>query len=227
MEKFVVEIADESDVHFAPIVSKALEEAAKERVVGLAKRSAEYLTEKIKEGKAVIATTKKGKFAGFCYIETFSNAQYVSNSGLIVVPEFRKSGLAKQIKKKIFAFSKMKYPNAKIFGLTTSLAVMKINSELGYKPVTYSELTKDYQFWKGCESCSNYEILKSKQRENCLCTAMIYDHANNKKNKNDKGKTFIKKIKAWERLIRLKQYVFLRNRNKKIKSEKKKGEKSV
>ena len=215
MEKFNIVIADESYAHFGPIISKAIEEAAKERVVGLAKRSAEYVTQKIKEGKAVIATTKKGDFAGFCYIETFSNEKYVSNSGLIVIPEFRKSGLAKLIKQKIFDHSVKKYPNAKIFGLTTSLAVMKINSDLGYKPVTFSELTKDYQFWKGCESCSNYEILKSKQWENCLCTAMTYDNVNKKETKNDKGKTFLKKIKVWERLLRLKQYVFLRNRNNK------------
>ncbi|MEG2282810.1 MAG: hypothetical protein RSB93_06235, partial [Rikenellaceae bacterium] len=67
------------------------------------------------------------------------------------------------------------YRGAKLFGLTTGLAVMKINSELGYKPVTYLQLTKDDKFWKGCESCVNYEVLKMKNYTNCLCTAMIFD----------------------------------------------------
>ena len=54
---------------------------------------------------------------------------------------------------------------------------MKINSGLGYKPVTYSELTDDESFWKGCESCVNFPILQSKNRSNCLCTAMLFDPA--------------------------------------------------
>ncbi|HRG91111.1 MAG TPA: hypothetical protein PLW44_18940, partial [Chitinophagales bacterium] len=61
--------------------------------------------------------------------------------------------------------------------LTTGLAVMKINSDLGYEPVTYSELTDDEEFWKGCQSCVNFQILQSKERKNCLCTAMLYDPA--------------------------------------------------
>jgi hypothetical protein len=71
----------------------------------------------------------------------------------------------------------MLYPDAKVFGLTTGLAVMKINSELGYEPVTYSELTQDEAFWAGCKSCINYEILTQKQRKHCLCTAMLFDPA--------------------------------------------------
>jgi len=127
------------------------------------------------EGKAVIAFSPEGEWAGFCYIETWSHEQYVANSGLIVSPTFRKGGVARQIKKRIFELSRSKYPDAKIFGLTTGLAVMKINSELGYEPVTYSELTSDDAFWAGCQSCVNYDILMSKERKNCLCTAMLYD----------------------------------------------------
>lgn len=212
---FKIEVASENHIHLASEISKAIEIAASLVGIGLARRSTEYITEKMMENKAIIATTPKGEFAGFCYIETFSNEKYVSNSGLIVLPEFRKTGLAKLIKDKIFALSLKRYPDAKIFGLTTALAVMKINSELGYKPVTYSELTKDYKFWKGCETCSNYEILQSKQWENCICTAMVYDSASENKDKNDKGNSFIKKIKIYERLTRLKQYVFLRKRNQK------------
>ena len=127
------------------------------------------------EGKAVIALTLAGAWAGFCYIETWEHGKYVANSGLIVHPDYRQSGLAREIKNKIFELSRKKFPEAKIFGLTTGLAVMKINSDLGYEPVTYSELTSDEDFWKGCRSCVNFEILTEKDRKNCLCTAMLYD----------------------------------------------------
>lgn len=147
------------------------------RGTGIAKRSPEYVAAKMKEGKAVIAHTPDGTWVGFCYIEAWGDEQYVANSGLIVAPAFRKSGVAKQIKKRIFDLSREKYPQAKIFGLTTGLAVMKINSELGYEPVTYSELTDDEQFWAGCKACINYDTLMSKERKNCFCTAMLYDPA--------------------------------------------------
>jgi len=152
-----------------------MESSAKARGTGIAKRSPEYLDQKIEEGKAVIAVTKDGVWVGFCYIETWGHGEYVANSGLVVSPAFRKSGIAKGIKQRIFELSREKYPEAKIFGLTTGLAVMKINSELGYEPVTYSELTQDEAFWAGCKSCVNYDILMSKERKNCMCTAMLYD----------------------------------------------------
>jgi len=120
------------------------------------------------------------EFAGFCYIETWGNKKFVANSGLIVVDKFRGHGLAKRIKRKAFELSRQRYPNAKIFGLTTGLAVMKINSELGYKPVTFSELTDDDAFWKGCQSCVNYDILQRTNRKHCLCTGMLFDPAKDK-----------------------------------------------
>jgi hypothetical protein len=180
-EEFIVKVAGVSHRFFAEQICLEMEESAKKRGTGIAKRSPEYLIKKMEEGKAVIAFTKDGNWAGFCYIETWSHGKYVANSGLIVAPRFRNSGLAKQIKSKIFELSASKYPNAKIFGLTTGLAVMKINSELGYKPVTYSELTDEEAFWNGCKSCINYEILKSKERKNCLCTAMLFDPSERQK----------------------------------------------
>jgi hypothetical protein len=152
-----------------------MEESAKARGTGIAKRSPAYIEQKMEEGKAVIAVTTDGQWVGFCYIEAWEHDKYVANSGLIMSPVFRKTGVATQIKQKVFELSRQKYPNAKIFGLTTGLAVMKINSDLGYEPVTYSELTTDEEFWKGCRSCVNYDILMSKQRKNCLCTAMLFD----------------------------------------------------
>ena len=126
------------------------------------------------EGKAIIALDGD-KFAGFCYIESWSNKKYVANSGLIVVESYRGHGLAKRIKRKAFELSREKFPDAKIFGLTTGLAVMKINSEMGYRPVTFSELTDDDAFWRGCQSCVNYDILQRTNRRMCLCTGMLYD----------------------------------------------------
>lgn len=172
---FTVAVAGEEHLQFIEEILQEMETSAKERGTGIAKRTPEYITEKIREQKAIVAFTSDGEWAGFCYIETWSNKQYVANSGLIVKKKFRKEGLAKMIKEKTFTHSRAQYPDAKIFGLTTGLAVMKINNELGYEPVTYSELTQDEVFWNGCKSCVNYEILMSKERKNCLCTAMLYD----------------------------------------------------
>ena len=123
--------------------------------------------------------------AGFCYIETWSHGKYAVNSGLIVAPSYRKMGLAKRIKRRAFELSREKYPDAKLFGITTSLAVMKINSELGYKPVTFSELTSDDVFWQGCQSCPNYDVLNRMERKMCLCTGMLYDPEKEEKKDDD------------------------------------------
>ncbi len=176
-QQILIRVANSGDVHYSTIITDEMEASAKARGTGIAKRSPEYIAQKMQEGKAVIAHTPDGTWVGFCYIEAWGHEQFVANSGLIVAPTFRKSGVAKLIKKRVFDLSREKYPHAKIFGLTTGLAVMKINSELGYEPVTYSELTDDEQFWAGCKSCVNYETLMSKDRKNCFCTAMLYDPA--------------------------------------------------
>lgn len=179
--------------------------SAQARGTGIARRSVEYIQQKMEEGKAVIAVTTDDLWVGFCYIEAWSNAAYVANSGLIVSPVFRKTGIAKKIKKRIFDLSREKYPTAKIFGLTTGLAVMKINSDLGYEPVTYSELTDDENFWAGCKSCVNYDILMSKDRKNCLCTAMLYDPKDHY-TPAETAASFQENKKGYERLIRFKRY---------------------
>lgn len=183
LQMFTIQVATKHHFDWATKICEEMESSAKIRGTGIAKRSPDYIMQKMAEGKAIIALTEDNQWAGFCYIETWQNEEYVANSGLIVDPKFRQGGLAKMIKAKIFELSRAKYPNSKIFGLTTGLAVMKINSELGYNPVTYSELTNDEQFWNGCKSCVNYEILKSKDFKNCLCTAMLYE--NNNKRKED------------------------------------------
>jgi hypothetical protein len=207
-QKFIIQIANASHQDFAQIICDEMEASAKARGTGIAKRSPDYIKEKMREGKAVIAFTEDGIWAGFCYIETWSHGEYVANSGLIVAPPFRKSGLAKNIKKRIFDLSQKLYPGAKLFGLTTGLAVMKINSDLGYEPVTYSELTQDEAFWAGCKSCVNYEILMSKERKNCMCTAMLYDPKDQKP--KETAQDFVKHSKLYERFMKIKQWGLLK-----------------
>jgi hypothetical protein len=176
MYEFVVKVATQDEVHFAEEISREMEASARARGTGIAKRTPEYLAEKMLSGKAFIALeTTQNKVAGFCYMESWSNGAHIANSGLLIFPEYRRFGLARQLKAFSFEESKRRFPEAKFFGLTTSLAVMNINSELGYRPVTYSELTQDEEFWASCQSCVNYPTLISKEKKNCLCTAMLYD----------------------------------------------------
>jgi GNAT superfamily N-acetyltransferase len=213
-QQFNIIVANESHLSYAQQICDEMADSAKARGTGIARRTPEYIQDKMKEGKAVIALTPKGEWAGFCYIETWSHGEYVANSGLIVAPAYRKGGLAKAIKKKIFELSRTTYPQAKIFGLTTGLAVMKINSELGYEPVTYSELTQDEAFWAGCKSCVNYEILVSKERKNCMCTAMLYDPKDHYEPEETK-QFFEENKKIFERLFRFKQWKLLKAFRKK------------
>lgn len=199
-----VRVATPADIHYSVIITDEMQASAQARGTGIAKRSPEYVKAKMEEGKAVIALTADGTWVGFCYIEAWEHNRFVANSGLIVSPAFRKTGVAKSIKKKIFELSRQKYPDAKIFGLTTGLAVMKINSDLGYEPVTYSELTNDEVFWAGCKSCVNYDILMSKERKNCMCTAMLFDPADHYEPEETKEQ-FRKQSPLYERFMRLKQ----------------------
>ncbi|KQR69747.1 N-acetyltransferase [Pedobacter sp. Leaf176] len=215
INEFIVQVALPEHRVFAEEIVTEMAESAKARGTGIAKRSPEYISNKMQEGKSVIAFHKDGSWAGFCYIETWSHGQFVANSGLVVSPKYRKAGLAKAIKNEIFGLSRKLYPKAKIFGLTTGLAVMKINSDLGYEPVTYSELTQDEEFWKGCQSCVNFEILKMKERKNCMCTAMLYDPA---EKKHEVAKQFAeelqKKPKLYERFMRIKQRLVVKPKPK-------------
>lgn len=203
-DTIIVRIANGGDTHYAQIITDEMEASARARGTGIAKRSPEYVAQKMTEGKAVIAYLPDGSWVGFCYIEVWGHEEFVANSGLIVSPAFRKSGIAKKIKQTIFNLSRQKYPDAKIFGLTTGLAVMKINSDLGYEPVTYSELTDDEEFWAGCKSCVNYDILMSKDRKNCMCTAMLYDPADHYEPQETSGE-FQQHSKLYERFMKIKQ----------------------
>lgn len=187
-----ITIASAKHLAYVPEIEKALYEASLQKGTGIAVRSSEYLTRKIEEGKAVIALSEEGQWAGFCYIESWGHKRFVANSGLIVSSTFRGMGLASEIKKRALELSARLFPGARLFGLTTSLAVMKINSGLGYKPVTFSELTDDEEFWKGCMTCPYYDILVRTKRDDCLCTAMIMDPAEDKKVNGKKLATSVK-----------------------------------
>lgn len=200
MSKFKVQVATSDHFKYAQDICELIEVSAQQRGTGIARRTPEYIRHKMEESKAIIAFSAKGQFVGFCYIESWSDKAYVANSGLIVHPDCRGEGLAKLIKKKAFQHSRKLFPEAKLFGLTTSLPVMKINSELGYQPVTYDKLTTDEAFWKGCQSCVNYDILTRKNRSNCMCTAMLYDPE-----KRNGRWNFMKKSKIYERFMKMKK----------------------
>ena len=169
-------IAGDQHAVYAERICELINESAKQRGTGIASRTPEYIAQKIYDGKAVIAVdADANEVVGFSYIETWGHGRFVANSGLIVNPNYRHMGLAYKIKKKIFNLSRKKFPQARIFGITTGLAVMKINSSLGYVPVTFSELTDDEEFWKGCQSCRNYDILQRNNHRMCLCIGMLYD----------------------------------------------------
>ncbi len=204
-----IHIASSHHTGYAEDICALIEGAAHKRGTGIAKRDPEYIKKKIKNGNSIIALDGE-TLAGFCYIEVWESKKYVANSGLIVHPDYRGQGLAKKIKTKAFELSRKKYPGSKLFGITTSLPVMKINSDLGYRPVTFSELTHDATFWDGCKSCPNYDILQRNNRKNCLCTGMLFDpdHPNNKP-KSEREKNIAK----YYRWVKLKSAKFLKKLN--------------
>ena len=174
-ERIIVRSAIPADVVFADQIIHEMESSAIARGSGISKRSAASVIEKIDTGNAIVAVTESGEWVGFSYIETWDNGTFVSNSGLIVSPKHRNQGVASQIKKQIFELSRSKYPFAKIFSITSGLAIMKMNTRLGFEPVTYTEIVQESRFWEGCKSCVNYDVLQNKNRCNCLCTAMLFD----------------------------------------------------
>jgi GNAT superfamily N-acetyltransferase len=200
-------IADHTHSIYAQVICDTIQMAAQVRGTGIAMRKPEYIISKMEAGNAVIALDGQ-QFAGFCYIEVWSHGKFVANSGLIVHPDYRGQGLSKKIKQKVFDHSRTKFPDAKIFSITTGLAVLKLNSNLGYKPVTFSELTKDQTFWNGCQTCKNYDVLQRTNQEMCLCTGMLYDP---KETAKDQPKI---KENVFQRLKRIKETILLKKEKK-------------
>ncbi len=159
-------VADASHEKYVDLVLDTIREAAKKRGTGIAERTHEYVATKMKEGKAVLALdpSKQSElgdtFVGFSYIETWGNKSYVT-----------------RIKDHTFTLARVRWPHAKIFSLTSGDAVMKMNTALGYVPVSFNQLTDDDAFWRGCRGCINHPILEMKNRKFCICTGMLYDPA--------------------------------------------------
>lgn len=170
-------MADTSHAKYAEQICDLMYISAQERGTGIAKRTPEYIISKIKAGKSVIALTPEGDFAGYSYIESWGHSRFVATSGLIVAHKYRQQGLATLIKHATFDLARRLFPDAKIFSITTGLAVMKINTEMGFRPVPFSELTDDPEFWAGCQGCRNYDILTRNDYRMCLCTGLLYDPA--------------------------------------------------
>lgn len=175
----IICVANAGHAKYAEEICHLMYVSARERGTGIAERSPEYIAQKMRDGKAVIALDGD-KLVGFAYIETWGHDRFVANSGLIVSHEYREQGIAKRIKKAVFDLSRQLYPDAKIFSITTGLAVMKLNTELGFRPVPFSELTDDPEFWKGCQGCRNYDILERNGHRMCLCTGLLYNPKENK-----------------------------------------------
>lgn len=176
IDDITVAYAEPCHAKYAERICDLIYESALQRGTGIARRSPEYIEKKINTGKAVVALDGD-KLVGFSYIECWGHGDFVATSGLIVDPEYRHIGLAAKIKQKTFELARLRFPFAKIFSITTSLPVMKLNTRLGYKPVTFSELTDDEEFWSGCQGCVNYDVLQRNNRVRCLCTGMLYDPA--------------------------------------------------
>lgn len=173
-EEIIIKVADADDEKYVDTILDTIREAARKRGTGIAERTHEYVATKMKEGKAVLALCGE-RFAGFSYIETWGNKHYVTTSGLIVHPDYLGLGVAKRIKDYTFTLARVRWPDAKIFSLTSGDAVMKMNTQLGYVPVSFNQLTDDDAFWRGCEGCCNHDILVAKNRKFCICTGMLYD----------------------------------------------------
>jgi predicted acetyltransferase len=207
-------VANASHAHYAEAIRELIQISAQQRGTGIVNRTPEYIAEKMIQGKAIVALDGD-KIVGFSYIETWSHGMFVANSGLIVAHEYRNTGLARRIKKNIFMLSRKLYPKAKIFSITTGLAVMKINSDLGYVPVTFSELTREEEFWKGCEGCRNFDILQRNDHKMCLCTGLMFDP--DKPRRPKKNRIFIIPAKLpwrifWDRPIVFIKRFLLRER---------------
>lgn len=172
--KIDVMVASKEHLSYVTTINDTIDEAARARGTGIARRTDDYIADKISKGKAIIALNRD-EFVGFCYVESWGHDKFVANSGLIVKASYRGFGVAKRIKRAAFDLSREKFPHAKLFGLTTGEQVMRINTELGYVPVTFAKLTDDEQFWAGCKSCVNYDILQRTNMTKCLCTGMVYD----------------------------------------------------
>ncbi len=69
----IVRVATPADIIYSSTITDEMASSALARGTGIAKRSPEYISNKMAEGKAVIAVTKDGIWVGFCYIEAWGH----------------------------------------------------------------------------------------------------------------------------------------------------------
>lgn len=172
---FVIEVASDKHGSLADGIGRAMSESAAERGTGIGGRTPEFIRRKMRDHRAIIATTSDGEWAGFCYYDVYEGGKFVSQSGLIVAPQFRGQELSAKLKTVLFRLCRKLFPEAKLFGITTGTAVMRLNEKLGFRPVGFESLTKDPGFWEGCELCRHHDILQRTAGRYCLCTGMLYE----------------------------------------------------
>lgn len=172
---FVIEIASDKHGDLAEGIGRAMSESAAQRGTGIGGRTPEFIRRKMRDHRAIIATSATGEWAGFCYYDVYEGGKYVSQSGLIVAPQFRGQKLAVKLKTILFRLCRRLFPNAKLFGITTGSAVMRMNGKLGFQPVGFELLTQDPGFWEGCKLCRHHDILKQTGGKYCLCTGMLFE----------------------------------------------------
>lgn len=169
-------MATSGDHSYAAAIANEMAYSSARRGTGIAPRTPEYVMKKMDEGLAVIAVnTGNGAWAGFCYIEVWQHKKYVANSGLIVSPGYRGTGISKEIKVALFDHCRSAFPEAKLFSLSTSPAVMHVNKALGYKVVPFAEVMNDELFLTGCQSWVNYTDLMNRDQTHLPYVAMMFD----------------------------------------------------
>ena len=76
--KIDVMVASVGHLKYVKVINDTIDEAAKARGTGIARRTDEYIADKINQGKAIIALNRE-EFVGFCYIESWGHDKFVAN----------------------------------------------------------------------------------------------------------------------------------------------------
>lgn len=164
-----VRVSRSSDVAFVPHITALLEEAQRGGAI-IAIRPTDYLEGAIREKRAIVAV-QGATLVGFAAAHAWESGKYVSHSALVVAPEFRGRHLARRIKRLLLDLTHKRWPDAAVMSLTLSHHVERMNQELGFETVPYCDLTKDPEFWKGCDGCIHQPHLKRNQQQDCHCWA--------------------------------------------------------
>ncbi len=164
-----VRVARPSDVASVARIQTLIRDAHEAGAI-IALRSADYLGAAIRERRAVVLL-RGATLVGFAMAHAWESEKYVSHSAMVVAPELRGRGLSRRMKAALIELTRKRWPNAIILSLTLSPQVEQVNKSFGFEPVPYCDLTKDPEFWKGCEGCIHFAHLKRNQQQDCHCWA--------------------------------------------------------